>query len=113
MSDTKNQITIIWEELKETLRLNVEYAKLTGAEKMTLLISSATVCALTFVLASLILLFLSLATVFLIAEGTGLIWAYIIMAAFYALILVLLFAFRKQLIIDPIARFISRLIFNR
>lgn len=113
MAEIKNQISSIWEEVKTTIHLNIEYAKLTGAEKLTLLISMAAVSAIIFVLGSLILFFISLATVWLIAEGTGLVWAYVIMASFYILMLVLLMAFRKKLIIDPVALYISKLIFNK
>ena len=87
MADKQNQLNTFWEELKSTLKLNVDYAKLTAAEKMTMLLTS-------------------------IATGVGIIWAYFIMCAFYVLILAAILAFRKQLIINPIARFVSRLFFN-
>ncbi len=112
MADKQNQLNTFWEELKSTLKLNVDYAKLTAAEKMTMLLTSVAFALLAFVLVSLIMFFLSLAIVRCIATGVGIIWAYFIMCAFYVLILAAILAFRKQLIINPIARFVSRLFFN-
>ena len=40
MADKQNQLNTFWEELKSTLKLNVDYAKLTAAEKMTMLLTS-------------------------------------------------------------------------
>lgn len=112
MSDKHQQINTFWEELKATFKLNVDYARLTAAEKMTMLLTTVTFALLGFVLISLIMFFLSLAVVRCIATGVGIIWAYFIMCGFYVLLLALVLAFRKQLIINPIARFVSRLFFN-
>lgn len=113
MSDNKqNQLHTLWAELKDTFKLNVNYAKLTVAEKMTLLLTTAAFSLIGFVLISLFMFFLSLAIVRCIASGVGLIWAYFIMCGFYLILLGLVVAFRKQLIINPIARFVSRLFFN-
>ena len=112
MSEKQNQIHTLWAEMKEMLKLNVDYAKLTVAEKMTLLLTTAAFALLGFVLVSLFMFFLSLAIVRCIATGVGMIWAYFIMCGFYMILLGVIIAFRKQLIINPIARFVSRLFFN-
>ena len=112
MSEKQNQINTLWAEMKEMLKLNVDYAKLTVAEKMTLLLTTAAFALLGFVLISLFMFFLSLAIVRCIATGVGMIWAYFIMCGFYMILLGVIIAFRKQLIINPIARFVSRLFFN-
>ncbi|MBD5314303.1 MAG: hypothetical protein K2G41_03435 [Duncaniella sp.] len=112
MSEKQNQIHTLWAEMKEMLKLNVDYAKLTVAEKMTLLLTTAAFALLGFVLISLFMFFLSLAIVRCIATGVGMIWAYFIMCGFYMILLGVIIAFRKQLIINPIARFVSRLFFN-
>lgn len=112
MSDKQNQLNTFWAELKSTFKLNVDYAKLTAAEKLTMLLTTVALALIVFVLMSLIVFFLSLAAVRCIAAGVGMIWAYFIVCAFYVIILALAIAFRKQLIIDPIARFVSRLFFN-
>ncbi|MCM1354809.1 MAG: hypothetical protein NC212_00205 [Staphylococcus sp.] len=113
MSDNKqNQIHSLWDELKSTLKLNVDYAKFTAAEKLTLLLTTLAFALLAFVLISLLMFFLSMAITRCIATGVGMIWAYFIMCGFYLVLLVVAFAFRKTLIINPIAKFVSRLFFN-
>lgn len=112
MPDKENQFSTFWSELRSALKLNIDYARLTAAEKLTVLLTVLSFSLLAFVLISLILFFLSLAVVRCIASGIGMIWAYFIMCGFYVLLFALAFAFRKQLIINPIARFVSRLFFN-
>lgn len=108
----QNQIHILWAEIKDALKLNVNYAKFTAAEKLTMLLTAITFVIIGFVLVSLIMFFLSIAIVRCIATGVGMIWAYFIMCAFYVVLLAIVVFFRKQLIVNPIARFVSRLFFN-
>ena len=112
MADKQNQIHALWAEIKESLKLNVDYAKFTAAEKVTMLLTTVTFALIAFILISLFMFFLSIAIVRCIATGVGMIWAYFIMCGFYILLLGVVIAFRKQLIVNPIARFISRLFFN-
>lgn len=112
MAEKENQLHTFWAELKDTLKLNVDYAKFTAAEKLTVLLTTVSFAILFLVLLTLIMFFLSLAIVWWIAEGVGIVWSYAIMCAFYIVVLGSLIAFRKQLIINPIAAFISRLFFN-
>ena len=112
MADKQNQIHALWDEIKESLKLNVDYAKFTAAEKVTMLLTTVTFALIAFILISLFMFFLSIAIVRCIATGVGMIWAYFIMCGFYIILLGVVIAFRKQLIVNPIARFISRLFFN-
>ncbi|MBD5300695.1 MAG: hypothetical protein K2G00_04735 [Duncaniella sp.] len=112
MADKQNQIHALWAEIKESLKLNVDYAKFTAAEKVTMLLTTVTFALIAFILISLFMFFLSIAIVRCIATGVGMIWAYFIMCGFYIILLGVVIAFRKQLIVNPIARFISRLFFN-
>ncbi|MDE6117832.1 MAG: hypothetical protein K2J65_02715 [Duncaniella sp.] len=112
MADKENQLHMLWAELKDTFKLNVDYAKFTAAEKLTVLLTTVTLALLALILVTLIMFFLSMAIVRWIAEGVGIVWAYAIMCAFYVAVLGCIIVFRKQLIINPIAGFISRLFFN-
>lgn len=112
MPDKQNRFTNIIAELKENLRLNIDYAKLTAAEKLSILLTVVTFALLGFVLVSFMVLFLSMAIVNCIAEGTGLVWGYLIVCGFYLLLLLIILLFRKKLIVNPISRFVSRLFFN-
>lgn len=109
--EKENEFRTLWLEVKEYLRLNLDYARLTGAEKLTVLLVAVSLCMIGFVLVSLILFFLSMTIVRWIAESIGITWAYFIMSGFYLLLLVLVFALRRPLIINPISRFVSKLFF--
>ena len=112
MTEKENQLHTFWAEMKDTFKLNIDYAKLTAAEKMTVLFATVSIALIGFVLVSIIVFFFSLAVASWIAMGIGHVWAYFIICGFYVLVLVLAVVFRKQLIVNPIAGFISRLFFN-
>lgn len=112
MTEKENQLHTFWAEMKDTFRLNVDYAKLTAAEKLTVLFTTVSIALIGLVLGSMIIFFLSLAVASWIAEGIGHVWAYFIVCGFYVVVLTLAVVFRKQLIINPIAGFISRLFFK-
>lgn len=112
MADKENQLHTLWAELKDAFKLNVNYAKFTVAEKLAVLLTTVSLAIIALAFATLILFFLSLAVVWWIAEGVGLKWAYLIMCGFYVAVFACIIAFRKQLIINPISGFISRIFFN-
>lgn len=107
-----DQLKSIFAEAKETLKLNVDYAKLTASEKLTILFSTCVFGLIAFVLLSLMFFFVSLLIVNIISRGVGLIGAYAIMAGVYVALLVALVLLRRRLIIDPIARAVTRLLFK-
>lgn len=96
-------------EIQQTVKLNIDYAKLTGAEKLTTLLAACVVGLLAIILVSAALLAISVALIVMISNATGVFGACMIMAGAYVILLVLLFALRQKLIVDPIARFISTL----
>lgn len=112
MAETTSQLQSLWTEIKEIVKLNVDYARLTAAEKATVLLSTMAIALLAFVAVSSVLFFISLGLVMLLAKSTGIFGACMIMAGIYAVILTVAIVLRKQLLIDPIARFVSRLFLN-
>ena len=102
----------VWRQISELAKLYLVNARLTLTEKMARLLGLLAVCAIVFVLAVVAFLFISLALINWIGIGVGIEWAYMIMGGFYVLLIVVLFIFKKALIINPLARFISRLLFT-
>lgn len=93
------------------LKLRVEDARLTAAEKLTLLLTALTFYALMIIVGALALVFVSIGIGHMLSSTlTHPMWAYIYIAGFYVVLFVLLVVFRQKLIFDPIARFVSRLI---
>lgn len=109
MPEIQEQLSSICIEIKETLRLNIDYAKLTATEKLTVLLSMIGLALVCFAIGSIIIFLISLGLMLLLAKSTGLFGACMIMAGIYAVILVAAILLRKQLLIDPVARFLSHL----
>ena len=107
------EIRSIFDQSKTWLRLELEYAKLTIAEKLTLLMSTLIigfVCLLLGVVV-LIMLAFSLAGAFRLIMDPAL--AYLSTAGVICLLLILLYLLRKPLLLNPIARLITRVFFDR
>lgn len=108
------------DEIKEIIhnsvnwaKYEVQYAKLTAAEKMTVLGTAVAIGAVVMMLAIVVLLMLSFALkgVFQMWMATPL--AYLCVAGVWILFILIVFLFRKKLISDPIAKFITRLFFDK
>lgn len=106
----ENSYIKLWEELKKYFKTNVEYVKLTAAEKITVLFAAAAVALGVFFLAVFCLFFASFAVVNWLSVSLGVSWSYLIMSGVYLILIGLLILFRKPLIMNPIAKFVSRLL---
>ncbi|MDE7426461.1 MAG: phage holin family protein [Muribaculaceae bacterium] len=91
------------------VQLNIESARLGVAEKVVTFLSAAALTGAKVILGALFLVFASVGVGHLLASSIAPHIAYLLVAAFYLLLFILLIIFRKQLIIDPISRFITRL----
>lgn len=96
--------------VRSYLRLQRDYMLLTLAEKLTVLFTAVAMAMVLVVLAALILVFLSIAAgaalgAFLGSTTLG----YLIVALVYILLGVVVFIFRRQLFITPIATFLATL----
>lgn len=92
------------------VKLLLEDTRLNVAEKLTRLLSAVALCALLVIISTVMLVFISLGVSMLLAQTLGALWAFLIVAAFYAVLLAVIYFGRRTLFEDPIARFISRLI---
>lgn len=107
------EIRSIFDQSKTWLRLELEYAKLTIAEKLTLLMSTLIIGFVCLLLGVVVLIMLA----FSLAEAFRLIMdptlAYLSTAGVICLLLILLYLLRKPLLLNPIARLITRVFFDR
>ena len=92
------------------IKLLLEDTRLNVAEKLTRLISAITVCALLLVFFIVALLFASLAAGYALSTYMGSFGAFLVVASFYVVLAVVLIFCKRILIVNPIARFISRLL---
>ena len=107
------------DEVKEILsqstnwiKLEVEYAKFTIAEKFTVLMATLIIGAVCFLLGFAVLLLLTLAGVELFKLILSPALSYCAMAGVVCVLLVLIYLCRRPLLLNPIAKFITRLFFN-
>ncbi len=110
MSEQTNQFKEFISEGKEYLKLRLEYGKLTVTEKLSILLSNLAVGMIGVLLAVIAFFFLSMAAIDWMAGYLGATWSCLIMAGLYLLLIVSLIVFRKPLILNPMARMISRII---
>lgn len=96
--------------LMTLLHLYVEKGKLTLAEKLTLLLSAGIILFVCALLCVIGLVFLSGSLLSLLAMCMSDVAAWAIMGGIYMCLALLLVVLRKPLVINPVARFVSRLI---
>ena len=96
--------------LRRLATLYLENAKITTAEKLTMFCTAATVGGICLVLALFALAFVTVALIELLALAIP-VWAsYLIFAGIYAVMILTLILLREPLIMNPIARFMSKLL---
>ena len=87
-----------------------DYTKLTAVEKMAVLLSAIAFVAVVIILATFVVNHLFTALVGVLASALGCAWgAHLIVAGILLVVMLVVFAFKRQLIVDPVARFVSKL----
>ena len=108
--ESANNLSGITASVTKYIQLLVEDTRLNVAEKLTRMLSAIALCALLTIIGTAALVFISLAVGLALAEVLEPMWAFIIVASFYIVVLVLLVCCRTLLLVNPISRFISRLL---
>ncbi len=99
----------LFSEARKFFSLEWDYTKLTAVEKLTVLLSSIAFVAVVMVICIFLLQFLFSALISVLASALGHTWANLIAVALLLVLLLVVFAFKKRLIVDPVARFVSKL----
>ena len=100
----------LFTEARRYFSLEWDYTKLTAVEKMAVLLSAIAFVAVVIIICTFVLHHLFTALISVLASALGCTWgAHLIAAAILLIVLLVVFAFKRQLIIDPIARFVSKL----
>lgn len=103
----------LWGEVKKYLSLKVDYVKLTAIEKLTVLLAAMTFVGVVIVLSACALFFLSAALVEWLDTVLTCKWlANLIVCGIVFLLLIIAFCFKKTLILNPVARFVTKLFLN-
>ena len=106
----ENKYQELWAELKKYLTLQIDYAKLTAVEKLVVLLSAIAMVAVMLILGACVLFYLSFAVVFMLSDAIGSTWgAYLIVSGIFMVLMLVVYAMRQKLILDPVSRFLTRL----
>lgn len=99
-------------DLLEYGRLQVESVKLRVLETLATLFNNIFSVLLLVVVVSIALMFLGVALTLILAEATGsLLVAVLILAAFFLIVAIVIYALRKRLIVDPLVKMLSKTMF--
>lgn len=93
-------------------KMQIEEGKLVGAQKVSMLISAAAVAVICLVIGLFALLFFAFALASLLANIFAPWLALILVGAALLIILLIIVLLRKVIIIDPVCRFLTRLLFD-
>ena len=100
----------LFTEARKYFSLEWDYTKLTAVEKLVILLSATAFVAVVIIICTFALLYLLSALTSVLAEAMDCTWgANLIAAGLMLMLLLVVFAFKKQLIVNPIARFVSKL----
>ena len=102
----------IIDSLKQSAKVELEYSKLTLSEKMSILLARAIIVLVLLVFASCALFLLQWGLLHWLTKITSLWVAVLISLAILLLILLVLYGYRKQLVINPVTRFVTKLLLN-
>ena len=106
MFDTQNNaFRKLFEEGKKYINLQIDYAKLTATEKISVILGMS-------VLSVGAGIYLSFALVYLLEPLVGIVGSYAIVGAVFLLLIAIVILFKKKLILVPITRFISKVLLD-
>ncbi len=111
--NSKSQISTLCGTLKRLASLYVDNAKLTMSEKTTELIGALAVGMIVLQFGILAMVFLVIGLSAWLDDYLSPQWTFIIVAGFIILLVLSIVFLRKQLIYNPIARFISKLFLDK
>lgn len=96
-------------EIKQWLTMEVEYLKLTAAEKVSLLVSTLVLAIVMFILFSVVMIVLAFALVDLFCLIMPHSLACLTVGGILMLLIGVIYLLRKPLLIDPITKLITKL----
>lgn len=101
-------------EFKKYLELQKEFVKLDATEKMTVILSAILIVTVLLLLGSIVLLFLTFALAYYLGDVLGsLSLGFGLISAFILLLTVIFYLNRNRMVIQPVARFMTKLILTK
>lgn len=107
-----DQIKGVYDSARRWISLEIEYAKLTATEKITVLLSTLILGAICLLLGMVILILFSFSLVNVFKMFLSPVFAYLSVGGMLVLLIVLIILLRGPLLENPISRLISKLILD-
>ncbi len=105
-----DEIQNIFEQSKTWVSLEIEYAKLTLAEKMTMLLSTLIIG---FLLGMVVLIMLAFCLVELFKAILCPALAYLVVAGIICLLVATIYVLRRPLLLNPLAKMTTKIFFDK
>lgn len=103
----------IIDSLKQSAKVELEYSKLTLSEKLSILLSRGIIVLVMIIFAACALFLLMWGLTHWLIQLTDSLWIGVLVSlAVLMVILIVLFGYRKQLVINPVTRFVTKLLLN-
>lgn len=113
MSDTPdNAFKRLFDECKKYISLQIDYAKLTATEKISVILGMSVLFIIILVLAVGAGIYLSFALVYLLEPLVGIVGSYALLGGLFLLLIAIVVIFKQRIILAPITRFISRVLLD-
>lgn len=93
-------------------KLYIQTGKLTLTEVLTRILAGALIAFVCLLFAIISLTFISYGVINTLTQTMSMTWACLIVGGFYLFIIILMIVFKRTLIINPIARFLSKIIID-
>lgn len=94
------------------VKLYIHSGKLTLTEVLTQIMAAIVIAAVCLLFVIIALAFVSYGVIDALSQSMPVVWAYLIVGGFYMLLIALMIVFKRTLIINPIARFLSKTILD-
>lgn len=111
-TNSDNKISTIFDMAKRLIGLYIENVRLTSAEKLSVLFSSIALFSIVIVIAMIAMIFIAIGLASMLESYIAPFWSYFIISGILFVVILLLFIFKAQLFINPIARFVSKLLLD-
>lgn len=108
-----DELRQMYKEARRWWDNQVDYVKLTAAEKFTILVSALVVGAICMFVGTIALVIFSFALAEVFRTFLSPALAYVCVGGIFLLLVALILILRRPLVLNPIARFITRLILDR
>ena len=111
--ENKSFFTEVGSSLKQIMNIELEYIKLLFSKKLTILLSSMLLLFVIMIMILCALIFFAMAVANLLSFIMSECYVYMLIGAMFVLFMLVVYVFRRVIIVNPISRIVSRIVFDK